>query len=67
MWKYIAKRLGLAVLIILGVSVLIYMLSMLMPIDYIDNQTAAAVQSGAMTADDVQRLKELYEIGRAHV
>ena len=60
MWKYIVKRIGLAVLIILGVSVLIYMLSMLMPVDYIDNQTAAAVQSGAMTADDVQRLKELY-------
>lgn len=60
MWKYIVKRLGLAVLIIVGVSVLIYMLSMLMPTDYIDNQTAAAVQSGAMTAEDVQRLKELY-------
>ncbi|HPX93334.1 MAG TPA: ABC transporter permease [Bacillota bacterium] len=60
MWKYILKRLGLALLIIVGVSVLIYMLSMLMPLDYIDNQTSAAVQSGAMTLDDVQRLKELY-------
>ena len=60
MWKYIRKRLLLAVVILLGVSVLIYMLTMLMPADYIDNQTAAALQSGAMKRADVQRLKELY-------
>ena len=45
MWKYILKRLILAVVILVGVSVLIYMLTMLMPADYIDQQTAAAVQS----------------------
>ena len=39
---------------------MIYMLTMLMPADYIDNQTSAALQSGAMTKEDVQRLKELY-------
>lgn len=60
MWKYLVKRILLAILILLGVSALIYMLSMLMPADYIDNQTSAAVQSGAMTLEDVQRLKELY-------
>lgn len=60
MWKYIIKRLLLAVVILLGVSILIYMLSMLMPNDYIDRQTAAAVQSGAMSQADVMRLKELY-------
>ncbi len=60
MGKYIAKRLGLAVVIIIGASFLIYLLSMLMPVDYIDNQTAAAVQNGSMTLDEVQRLKELY-------
>jgi len=60
MWKYLAKRLALGVLILFGVSILIYMLTMLMPADYIDNQTAAALQSGAMTKEDVQHLKELY-------
>ena len=60
MWKYILKRLILAVVILVGVSVLIYMLTMLMPADYIDQQTAAAVQSGAMTQEDVMHLKELY-------
>lgn len=60
MLKYILKRIGLALLILLGVSALIYLLAMLMPADYIDNQTAAAVQSGQMSHEDVQRLKELY-------
>lgn len=60
MWKYLLKRIALAILILVGVSVLIYMLTMLMPADYIDNQTSAALQSGAMTKADVQRLKELY-------
>lgn len=60
MIKYILKRIGLAVIILIGVSLLIYMLTMAMPADYIDNQTAAAVQSGQMNQDDVQRLKELY-------
>ncbi|MGI5899349.1 MAG: ABC transporter permease [Christensenellales bacterium] len=60
MWKYVQKRLFLAVVILLGASVLIYMLSMLMPTDYIDNQTAAAVQNGSMTMEDVQHLKALY-------
>lgn len=60
MWRYITKRLLLAVLILVGVSVLIYMLAMLMPADYIDNQTAAALANGSMTIEDVYRLKELY-------
>lgn len=60
MLKYILRRIGLSLLILLGVSALIYLLAMLMPADYIDNQTSAALQSGAMTRDDVMRLKELY-------
>lgn len=60
MWKYIRKRLLLAVVILLGASVLIYMLSMLMPLDYIDRQTAASVANGSMRIEEVQRLKQLY-------
>ncbi len=60
MTKYILKRLGLGLIILIGVSALIYLLVMLMPVDYIDNQTAAAVRAGQMTQVDVQRLKELY-------
>ncbi|MDI9490113.1 MAG: ABC transporter permease [Clostridiaceae bacterium] len=60
MVKYLLKRLGLAIIILIGVSLLIYMLTMAMPADYIDNRTAAAVQSGQMTPEDVLKLKELY-------
>lgn len=60
MFRYLIKRVLLAMLILLGVSALIYMLSMLMPADYIDNQTSAALANGSMTLSDVNRLKELY-------
>ncbi len=60
MWKYIGKRLMLAVVILIGVSMMIYALSMLMPTDYIDRQTAPAVANGSMSLDDVARLKALY-------
>lgn len=63
MWKYIRNRLLLAALILVGVSIMIYALSMLMPSDYIDRQTAPAVQNGSMTLADVSRLKELYGLG----
>ncbi|HBG37560.1 MAG TPA: diguanylate cyclase, partial [Treponema sp.] len=35
MWKYLLKRISLALLILVGVSALIYLLVMLMPADYI--------------------------------
>lgn len=60
MVKYIIKRILLALLILVGASFLIYMLVMLMPADYIDNMVAPALQSGAMTIEEVDRLKELY-------
>lgn len=58
--KYIIKRLLLAVLILLGVSVIIYGLARMMPTDFVDNQYASAVQQGTMTQQDVDRIKELY-------
>lgn len=60
MWRYVLKRVLLAAVILLGASALIYLLVMLMPADYIDNQTSAALQNGSMTLADVARLKELY-------
>jgi peptide/nickel transport system permease protein len=63
MARYIFKRLVLAVFILIGVSMLIYLLAMLMPADYIDNQTSSALANGTMTKEDVQHLKELYGLG----
>lgn len=58
--KYIIKRLLLSVLILFGVSVIIYGLARMMPTDFVDNQYASAVQQGTMTQQDVDRIKELY-------
>ncbi len=58
--KYIVKRLLLAVLILLGVSVIIYGLSRMMPTDFVDQQFAGAIQQGTMSQEDLDRIKELY-------
>lgn len=58
--KYIIKRLLLSVLILFGVSVIIYALARMMPTDYVDNQYASALQQGTMRQEDVDRIKELY-------
>lgn len=58
--KYIIKRLLLSVLILFGVSIIIYGLARLMPTDFVDNQYASAVQQGTMSQEDVDRIKELY-------
>lgn len=60
MLKYIIKRLLLSVLILFGVSVIIYALARMMPTDYVDNQYSSAVQQGTMKQEDVDRIKELY-------
>ena len=58
--RYIVKRLLLAVLILFGVSIIIYALARMMPTDYVDNQYSAAVSQGTMRQEDVDRIKELY-------
>ncbi len=58
--KYIIKRLLLSVLILFGVSIIIYGLARMMPTDFVDNQYSSAVSQGTMTQADVDRIKELY-------
>ena len=60
MIKYIAKRLVMAIFILLGVSVIIYALARMMPTDFVDNQYSSALAQGTMTQEDVDRIKELY-------
>lgn len=47
MLKYILKRLAYAVLVLLGVSLIIYFLTRLMPIDFVKNKVTAVQTSGA--------------------
>ena len=58
MVKYIAKRLGLSVLILLGVSLIIYVLIRLMPVDFIENKILAMNQGGATVPEET--VKALY-------
>ncbi|MCM1306442.1 MAG: ABC transporter permease [Bacteroides sp.] len=58
--KYIVKRLVLAIVILLGVSVIIYGMSRMMPTDYVDQQYESQLSQGTMTQADVDHIKELY-------
>ncbi len=60
MLKYVVKRLLMAVLILFGVSIIIYALARMMPTDFVDNQYSSALQQGTMQQEDVDRIKELY-------
>ncbi len=59
-FKYIVKRLLLAVVILLGVSVIIYVIARLMPVDYFDQQYASALSQGTMKRADLDHIKDLY-------
>ena len=61
MFQYIIKRLAISILILLGVSVIIYSMVRLMPNDYVDTKYASQLQSGTITLDDIAHFKSLYE------
>ena len=54
MLKYIAKRLGFAVLVLLGVSLIMYFLVRLMPVDFIQSKIDAMNQNGASVETGTQ-------------
>ncbi len=65
MIKYIIKRLALSVVILLGVSLIIYFLIRLMPVDFIQDKVNAMNQGGA-TVDQatVDAMYEMYGLGQ---
>ena len=64
MLKYIVKRLLLAVLILLGVSMIIYFLIRLMPVDFIQDKINAINQGGATVSEEtVQAMYQMYGLG----
>ncbi|MBE6584912.1 MAG: ABC transporter permease [Ruminococcaceae bacterium] len=61
MIKYIIKRLALSVLILLGVSLIIYVLVRSMPVNFIEDKVAAMNQGGAVIDEaTVENMKILY-------
>ena len=64
MLKYIVKRLALAIVILLGVSMIIYFLIRLMPVDFIQNKINAINQGGATVSEEtVQAMYQMYGLG----
>ena len=53
MLKYIAKRLGYAILVLLGVSLIIYFLTRLMPIDFVRDKVNSVQTSGATVTQEM--------------
>lgn len=62
MVKYIIKRILLSLLILFGVSVIIYTLVRLLPTDYIDKKFSSQLAQGTVLQEDINRMKQLYGI-----
>ncbi len=60
MLKYILKRIGLAILILLGVSLIIYCLVRAMPYDYVSNKIAALQSNTSLDETAIQNMYEMY-------
>ncbi len=64
MFKYILKRLAMSVFILLGVSMIIYFLIRLMPVDFIQDKINAINQGGATVSEEtVNTMYEMYGLG----
>ena len=59
MFKYILKRLGYSILVLIGVSMLIYFLTRLMPINFVENKIAAISTNGPGPAKE--KVEAMYE------
>ncbi|MCH5162765.1 MAG: ABC transporter permease [Clostridiales bacterium] len=60
MFKYIVKRLLLSVIILIGVSFIIYALVRMMPMNYIETKYSSQLLQGTVTWEDVNRFMDLY-------
>ena len=63
MLRYVVKRIMLSILILFGVSIIIYSLTRLMPQDYIDIKFEPQLNQGSISREEVDRIKELYGLG----
>lgn len=64
MVKYVLKRLAMSVFILLGVSLIIYFLIRLMPVDFIQSKIDAINQGGATVSQEtVDAMYKMYGLG----
>ncbi len=60
MFKYIVKRILLSVIILLGVSLLVYSLVRLMPMNYVETKYASQIAQGTIKDEDIEHFLGLY-------
>ena len=61
MLKYIIKRIGLSILILFGVSLILYILIRCMPVSFIEDKVAAITTTGAEASSElVENMKKVY-------
>ncbi len=60
MFKYILKRIGLSIIILFGVSIIVYFLVRLMPTDYIETKFSAQLMQGTITREQIDEFKKKY-------
>ena len=64
MFKYIVKRIAYSILILLGVSLIIYFLIRLMPVDFVQDKINAMNQGGATVSVETQEaMYKMYGLG----
>lgn len=62
MFKYIIKRLLISVIVLFGVSIILYTIVRLMPNNYVDSRFSEQLNTGAIKQEDIDRFKDLYGI-----
>ncbi|MDE7463418.1 MAG: ABC transporter permease [Clostridiales bacterium] len=60
MFKYIVKRLLLSVIILLGVSFIVYALVRMMPMNYVEIKYASQLAQGTVKQEDIDNFLKLY-------
>ena len=60
MIKYILKRIGLSIIILLGVSIIVYFLVRLMPTDYLETKFSAQIREGTITQEQLDEFRKKY-------
>ena len=64
MFKYVLKRLAMSLFILIGVSMIIYFLIRLMPVDFIQSKIDAINQGGATVSQEtVDAMYKMYGLG----
>ena len=58
--KYILKRILISIIILFGVSIIVYSLMRMMPTDFIDNKYAEQLQNGTITQEQIDEFKEMF-------